>query len=158
MSTDALTAKSPSVSTRLVASTISHENLELTMEETEYLRLRAMLDSEHRRKVKSLDETWAIDHAEPPPKPIEGHDDAVDAVRGAWRQFARQVIDELPEGQQFTIREIESGIKKKSPLLRTDRIAISGLLKAIADSNELKIIEQGRGRRATIYGKNNKKA
>lgn len=123
------------------------------MTPTEYLRARAKIETDHRAKLKALDDVWAILNDGPPPEPINSHEMATNQVRGAWRQVARQVIEGMASGTQFTIREIESGIAEINPLVTTDRTQISIFLKQLFESKEIKIAEPGGGRRATIYAK-----
>ncbi|MBN8624539.1 MAG: hypothetical protein J0M17_03520 [Planctomycetes bacterium] len=123
------------------------------MTPAQYLKARAKLENDHRAKLKSLDEVWAMLNDSPPPQPIDSHEMATNQVRGAWRQLARQVIEGMPAGTQFTIREIESGIAEINPLVSTDRVQISIYLKQLADGKEIKVAEAGGGRRATIYKK-----
>jgi hypothetical protein len=124
------------------------------MNATDYLRARAKIDQEHRNKIRSLDDVWTLlNDGTPPPQPIENHDGAVITIRGEWRVVARQVIDEMPSGSTLTVRDVENGINTKNPMIATDKVAISIFLKKLADDKELKIIEAGAGRRATIYGK-----
>jgi len=123
------------------------------MTPAQYLKARAKLENDHRAKLKSLDEVWAMLNDGPPPQPIDSHEMATNQVRGAWRQMARQVIEGMPTGTQFTIREIESGIAEINPLVSTDRVQISIYLKQLADGKEIGVAEPGGGRRATIFKK-----
>jgi len=120
---------------------------------TDYLRLRAKIDAEYRRKIGSLDEVWALDNDEPPPQPINSHADAVLAVRGAWRPIAQKVVDEMPIGTPFTVAAIKNAIGNKIQLSDSDLVSISTFLKNLADSHKLEIVEPGKGRRGTIYSK-----
>jgi hypothetical protein len=125
------------------------------MNAIDYLRARAKLDRNYRTKLKSLDELWSdLNDGKAPPAPIECHDDAVESVRGEWRLLARQEIEEMAPGTHFTVREMQGLIAKRKPLIQTDAPAVSTFLKHLADNKEIKVIEAGSGRRATIYSRN----
>lgn len=124
------------------------------MNATDYLRARAKLDRDHHNRIKHLDDIWAILNGdEPPPQPIEDHDDAVMAIRGGWQRVARQVIDDLPDTEQFTTTDIESAMRRTNPLLEIDKSQIWMFLKKAVARKEIDIVAPGAGRRAVIYQK-----
>lgn len=122
------------------------------MNANDYLRARAVIQSDFDTKLASLNAVWAMLHPrEAPPEPIESYSDAVSQIRGAWRLVAQQVLDQMPADSHFTIREIEDGITQTNPAIATDKVQISIFLKKLADSGKLEIAEAGAGRRATVY-------
>ena len=123
------------------------------MTPAQYLRAVAELESEYRASLQKLKDVWAMIHKSPPPEPIDGADSAQLQIRGVWRKIARQVIDGMPSGKEFTIREIESGVAEISPTTTTDRTQISIYLKQLAEAKEIGVAEPGGGRRATIFKK-----
>lgn len=89
------------------------------MTPAEYLRARAKIESEYRNKLRSLDEVWSlITDNQQLPEPLNGHADAVQQIRGAWRLIAQQVIDEIPGKNPFTVKDIERGIAERAQRFR----------------------------------------
>jgi hypothetical protein len=117
-----------------------------------YLQARMKLDQEYRKRLRSLDDVWALFHdSAPPPQLIQSHADAENEikVRGAWMQLVKEVAAETTE--TFTSADIEEAIIEKHQTVTIERAPLSNYLKKLAEEGFLKIIEQGRGRRATIY-------
>src|SRR5262245_13814440 len=121
------------------------------MSPQEYLKARNLIELERQSSLDALNKTWELfNKGKPLPKPIEGHADAVNAVRG-WRPLAYQIINKIPIDKEFTIREIQSKIEEAG--LDYDQPALSTYLKKLAEEGELVVVEQGKGRRATVYVK-----
>jgi len=118
----------------------------------DYLKALHELGMEHQQNVDALKRAWSIiNKGKPLPVPINGHADALEAVRG-WRQLADQAIMRMSTGKQFTIRDIQSSIESAG--IEVDQSALSAFLKRQADDRVLTIVEAGRGRRATVYATN----
>ena len=111
-----------------------------------------LADDEHQQKLRSLNDVWSMFNAGPPPQTIESHADAVTYVRGAWRQLVLEIISKLTK-DTFTVAEIEQLLAEKHPELSIEKSSISNFLKKMCDDGELTLVEQGSGRRGSVYAK-----
>jgi hypothetical protein len=138
------------------------------MDEKLYTRLKAKLDldrqaadeaykaatAKHEALLKSLNDVWALANEDSsPPMSIRNHDDAVNFVRGVWKQVAHQIITEMPSDKQFTGRQVLEAIATRNPDLRIDPVSVLGYLKKLVSDKKIEVVIQGRGSNPTVFKK-----
>jgi hypothetical protein len=131
------------------------------MDEKLYLRLKAQLDLKHQAadfefqtKLNSLNDVWGMANKDsPPPMSINNHADAVNCVRGVWREAAYRVVGEMSSDKQFTVKQVQAAIAERNPGLKTDAVSILIYLKKLVSDGEIEVFRQGRGRNPTVFKK-----
>jgi hypothetical protein len=138
------------------------------MDEKSYLRLKAKLDLDHKAAnqafkaadaeyetmLKSLDNVWALaNKGIPPPMSINSHADAVNSIRGLWREIAHQIMSEWPNDKPFTGKQVQAAIADRNPELKTDPVSTLCYLKQLVRNGEIEIIKNGRGKNPTVFKK-----
>jgi hypothetical protein len=116
------------------------------MHQREYDRLKKQIEGEYRDKLRALDLVWKMAGKNSSAKP-KG-----DPKEGSLASFVRQAVERI--GGRFTLRDVVAGCEADSSTDVEIRLpSVSGILKRMADQGAIKVVEQGSGRRPTIYTK-----
>ncbi len=101
------------------------------MNESEYLRLKAKIDTEHQSKLRALNQVWAMDNeGTPPPKSINGHTDAGNCrPRLLAASSSPSRAGKCPIGNQFTVKRATGSHFRQNPAIETDAIGVSIYMK-----------------------------
>ena len=116
------------------------------MHEREYKRLRATIEAEYRKKLDALDLIYSM----------AGRNGTSANAQPAKGELARAVIDAILQTRgDFTVRDIEGTLKVTNPNLQAKRASLSNTLKRLV-GNEIELVEQGSGKRASRYRRRGK--
>jgi hypothetical protein len=114
------------------------------MRDAEYHRLKKRIQQEYDEKIKALDMVFRISGGGSPAREANTR-----SSKGAVGQAVRAAIQKM--SGNFVVRDIENQLKSDDPTSKIKRASISSTLKRLADDDEIKLVEEGKGNKGSIF-------
>jgi len=115
------------------------------MREPEYRRLKRRIEAEYHEKLKALDLIFRMSGGS---STVSGEKSSRTS-KGAVSEAVRNAVSRMTA--EFGVREIEDQIRKDDPTSNVKRASISSTLKRMATDEEIKLTEEGKGKRGSKY-------
>ena len=117
------------------------------MKEPEYLRLKKQIQADYQHKLQALETIWNLAN-----RSEHGtRNGATTSRRGDLQRAVREATEAL--GGELTVLRVEGWLQATYPDLAKglSRSSISQALKRLTEAGELRLLQEGKGKRGATY-------